>query len=343
MQRVRGALPLTVSLLLALGAVTLFGFSANLNPIDAILGRPPMVTIPDVIGDAQPRAVADLERVGLVPEVSTAYSLTAPRGSVISTDPDAGKRIRRGETVAVVVSKGANRVVMPDAVGQMIEQVRVAFDDADVPITIDPVHDDRIPEGTVLDQSPGAGTVVTGSDEVRFSVSAGPRERTVPPVGGLSPDSAGFALGQAGLNVASVIQRDDPSAAIGVTIGTEPGAGTVLAYGTPVNVVVSAGAAPVPVPDVVNTQRTAATEQLRAAGFVVAVGSRLLGAGEQGAGTVFEQQPAAGTPWRPGQPVTIVVGRTLPTPPPPPTTVAPTTTVVPGTETTTTVAGGAGD
>lgn len=339
MVRVRGLVPLVVSLLLALGAVTLFGFSPTLNPIDAVLGRPPMVTVPDVIGDAQPRAVADLDRVGLVAEVTTAYNLVAPRGSVISTDPAAGERIRQGESVGVVVSKGANRVVMPDAIGKMINEVRVPFDEADVPIEIQTVHNDRIPEGTVIEQSPNAGTTVTGSDKVRFSVSAGPADRRIPPVGGLSPDAAGFALGDAGIAVGEVLRRDDPAAPAGVTIGTEPGDGTVVPYGTAVKVVVSNGPAPVAVPDVVTAQRAAAAETLRAAGFVVAVTSRLLGEGEKGMGTVFEQYPVAGTPWRPGDPVTIVVGRELPTPPPPPppTTAAPTTTTttVPGGTTTT--------
>lgn len=341
MIRARGIVPLVVSLLLALGAVTLFGFSPTLHPIDAILGRPPMVTVPAVSGEAQPRAIADLERVGLVAELGAAYSLVAPRGSVISTDPPAGSRLRQGEVVLVVVSKGANRVVMPDALGQMIDAVRVPFDEADVPISIDPVHDDRVPEGTVIDQSPNAGTTVTGSDEVRFVVSAGPQDRAVPSVGGLSPEAAGFALGDAGLGVASVSERDDASAPAGVTIGTEPGAGTVLPYGTPVKVVVSSGAAPSTVPDVVNSQQTAAMEKLRAAGFVVAVGSRLLGSDQRGVGTVFEQYPPAGTAWRPSQPVTIVVGRELPTPPPPPTTAPPATTTssVPGSVTTTTEAG----
>ena len=72
---------------------------------------------------------------------------------------------------------------------------------------------------------------------------------------------------------------------------------------------------------------------LEQAGFVVALATRLVTAGGDGMGAVFDQYPAAGTAYRPGQVVTIVVGRDLPPPPPPrvttTTTTSTTTTTVP--------------
>ena len=90
MARVRGAVPLVVALVLALLAIGLLGFSSTLNPVDALLGRGAIVSVPDVVAAPRPRAEADLREVRLEPEVTEAFSLTAPRGTVIS------QRARRG-------------------------------------------------------------------------------------------------------------------------------------------------------------------------------------------------------------------------------------------------------
>jgi beta-lactam-binding protein with PASTA domain len=88
---------------------------------------------------------------------------------------------------------------------------------------------------------------------------------------------------------------------------------------------VSLGPAPVPVPAVTETSEQTARNALQRDGFVVALAARLVGPDGDGLGAVFEQYPEPGTPLRPGQTVTIVVGREPPPPPPPLTTTTTTT------------------
>lgn len=325
---------MAVVLVLSLGAVALLGFSDTLNPIDALLGRGAIVAVPDVVDSARPRAVADLEDAGLGAVVTEKFSLEAPKGVVVSQEPAAGDRVRTGTDVRIVVSKGANRVEMPDAVGKPLAEIRKPFDDAEIPLDIERVPSERVAEGIVMEQSPGPGTRVTGVDAVSFVVSDGAADRPVPEVVGRTLDAAAFELGRSGLTVGEIHQRDDPTVPAGAVVSVSPSAGTVVPIDTAVEVVVSNGPAQVAVPDVVNDTEQAARAALEQLGFVVRLAGRLLADGEAGAGAVFEQYPPAASMLRPGQEVTIVVGQELaPTPPPPTTT---TTTTPPDTSSTTT-------
>lgn len=340
MARVRGVVPFSVALVVALLAIGLLGFSSTLNPVDALLGRGAIVTVPDVVGAPQPRAVIEIEDVGLEARVTTAFSLTAPRGTVLGQSPRAGERLRQGEPVELVVSKGANRIEMPDAVGEPIDRALVPFEDADIEVQVDRVTSETVEEGVVVDQRPAPGVMVTGADPVLLVVSDGPAEREVPDVIGRSSDAAAFEMGRAGLDVGEFTLAIDPAVPLGAVISTDPPAGTVVARGTPVAMVVSVGAAPVPVPDVVNDTEDAAVGALEAAGFQVALATRLVGVGGDGLGAVFEQYPEAGTEYRPGETVTIVVGRDQPPQLPPRTTTTTTTTAPDRSTTTTTRRGG---
>lgn len=333
--RVRGAVPVAVVLFLSLGVVALLGFSDTLNPIDALLGRPAVVTVPNVVDSAKPRAVAELEDVGLVAEEAEAFSLEAPRGVVVSQSPPGGDRLRAGSAVRIVVSKGANRVEMPDAIGKPLAEVRGPFDEADIPLEVERVPSERVAKGIVMEQSPGPGIRVTGVDAVSFVVSDGPADRPVPEVVGRTLDAAAFELGRSGLALGEVRGVDDPGTPQGAVISVSPKAGTVVAMDSVVDVVVSNGPAPVAVPDLIDSTESAARSSLEQLGFVVRLAGRLLADGEGGVGAVFDQFPPTGTMLRPGQDVTIVIGRELaPTPPPPTTTTSSTTsttsTSVPG-------------
>ena len=333
MARVRGAAAVAVALTVALGSVALLGFSNTLNPIDALLGRGAIVSVPDLAEAPRPRAEAVLIEVGLVPEVTEEFSLSAPRGTVIDQDPGAGSRVREGTTVRIVVSKGANRVTMPDAVGRPLDEVAEPFEVADIPIDVELVASERVAEGIVMEQSPGPGIQVTGLDDVSFVVSSGAADRPVPEVLGRSLDGASFELGRSALTLGEVSLADDPEVPQGAVVAADPAPGEVVPIDTPVDLVISAGPALVTVPNLVNQTEQAARATLEGAGFVVALASRLVGPDGDGLDAVSAQYPEPDVPYRPGQTVTIVVGRELPPPPPPRST---TTTAPRSTSTTTT-------
>ncbi|WP_163507057.1 Stk1 family PASTA domain-containing Ser/Thr kinase [Fodinicola acaciae] len=62
--------------------------------------------VPSVVGKAQDTALQAIRNATLVPVTSMAWSDKVAAGRVISTDPKAGTKLRRGTDVKVVISKG---------------------------------------------------------------------------------------------------------------------------------------------------------------------------------------------------------------------------------------------
>lgn len=65
-----------------------------------------LVEVPDVVGQSQASGTTELEGVGFVVAVATAYSSTVPAGDIISQSPSAGTEYPEGGTVTITVSLG---------------------------------------------------------------------------------------------------------------------------------------------------------------------------------------------------------------------------------------------
>lgn len=299
----RGAGALVAALVLA-GLITgLLGFSATLNPIDALLGRGAIVSVPNLAGRPRPGAVADLRAAGLVADVRSSYSLVGRRGTVIGQKPAAGSRVREGTKVEVMVSRGVNRVAMPDAVGKPLKIERPGLDEAGVKVRVERRNSEDAEKGIVISQEPGPGVLVTGSDTASFVVSDGPATRPVPDVAGLTMTGAAFLLGKSGLAIGTVTPTDDANAVVGSVLRTDPPAGTVVSRDSVVNIAQAAGPPAVAVPALVGQTADAASGALTAIGLV----PNVILAGP-GTGPVTAQDPVAATVLRPGSVVTLSVG-----------------------------------
>lgn len=128
-------------------------------------------------------------------------------------------------------------------------------------------HQDGTEPGQVLDQSPGAGADRKANKPVELIVSLGPPPVAVPELGGRTEQEARALLEGAGLVVGD--RKTEHSAhPKGIVINWEPNSGEAP-KGTGVNIVVSDGPPPVPVPDVTNQPVADAVAKLRAAEFEV--------------------------------------------------------------------------
>jgi len=320
--RVRGAAPVAVALAAAFGVVLFLGFAPTLNPLDLVLGRGRSVVVGDLVGLPLPGVRAELADAGLAVETSSAFSLSVPRGSVLSQEPLPGTRVDPGGTVTLTVSRGAVRVVLDDLVGDPLSEARRGLDEAGVAVEVEERPDEEVPAGVVLAQDPGPGLEVRGDGTVRLVVSSGPSPRPVPDVEGRSVAVASFTLGAFGLEVTEVEGTLATELPPGAVVRTDPPAGSTVARGTPVRVVVSGDAPPAPVPGVLGQAAGPAADQIRSSGFqanvVTATPDELalvgLAAARDGrpppslqAGQVLTQSPEGGTPARPASVVTLVV------------------------------------
>ena len=128
----------------------------------------------------------------------------------------------------------------------------------------------------------------------------------VPDVVNMVQATAESTITAADLTVGSVTTACDDTIAAGNVISSDPAAGTSLAPGTAVDLVVSTGPCPVDVPDVVNMTQTAAESAIVSAGLVVGTETTACD-NTIAAGNVISSDPTAGTSVPPGTAVDLVV------------------------------------
>ncbi len=159
---------------------------------------PVMITVPPVTGLTEAAAQAELRRAGLTPgPVTTVASSTVPVGVVISTNPVAGTSWPQPKPVSISVSAGPP---LPSFVGQQFTTAQAMAQSGGYLLQQQSVASDQ-PPGTIVSQSPAAGTPISKGEVVTVQVSSGPPEVSIPDVTGLSVQQATAELQQAGFAV----------------------------------------------------------------------------------------------------------------------------------------------
>jgi serine/threonine-protein kinase len=133
------------------------------------------------VGLDEAEATKRLENVGFKVNAMEEFSKTVPRGAVIGTSPAAGTQLSTVQPVTLLVSRGANTVVVPNVVGLSDQAALAALSNAGLSGT-EVQKDSTEPAGKVLSQSPGAGKRVGRGSGVTIFASTG--AITVPDVTG---------------------------------------------------------------------------------------------------------------------------------------------------------------
>lgn len=162
-------------------------------------------------------------------------------------------------------------------------------------------------QGTVIWQDPPAGVIAPQDLKVTLVVSAGPPKIPVPDVSGLETALAQRLVAAAGLKVTQV-ESVQAAAPQGLAMLTRPPAGTALAPGAGLALVVSRGAPTISVPDLLGMSIADARSRLELDGLQLGTPTRRRTA-DANPGTVVAQRPAAGTLASPRTVVDIVVAR----------------------------------
>ncbi len=167
-----------------------------------------------------------------------------------------------------------------------------------------------VAKGLVISENPPTGTPLPLKTNVTIYVSSGPAAVSVPDLTNQSLADAKAELLRNKLTLGTITPKDAPLAA-NTVLSQSPKAGTTIASGTPVNVVVASGNSTVP--DVRNLPLDEAEAALTTAGFnfqqVEQASSTLA------PGTVINQTPGHDTTAKTGTVVKLIVAVA---PPPPP-------------------------
>lgn len=271
------------------------------------------IVVPNVVGLDRPQAEAAIVAASLKPELdSEEFSDTVPAGKVIRQNPDAGSKLKQDGVVRLVVSKGSNRVAVPDLLGQSASFADSKLKEVGLnPDRLPDEYSDTVPEGSVIRQDPAPAAQVQKGTSVKYVVSKGvqpPKEVTVPDVRNMNTSQATSRLSQNGLKLGSVTEQFSDSVPAGQIISQDPAANSRANEGSSVNVVVSKGAQPtqVSVPSVIGDTSGAAQAKISAKGLVASV-HEVPNPDITTHGKVFDQDPGGGTMVDEGTTVNIYV------------------------------------
>ncbi|MER6227167.1 Stk1 family PASTA domain-containing Ser/Thr kinase [Streptomyces sp. 900105755] len=291
----RGLLTLVVAVLIVLGA------GAGVWYINS--GQ--FTKVPPLLSKTEAQATARLKEAGLdVGSVEHAYSDTVKRGTVISTDPAAGKRIRSNDSVRLTISDGPETVKVPDVQGRTLARARLLLTAGGLePGMVTREFSEDVPKGSVISSDPGAGAQRHAGTAIALVVSKG-APVDVPDVTGDGLDDARQELQEAGLKVTVSATEVNSEYDQGQVARQTPAGDAQAAEGDTVTLTLSKGPELVEVPNVVGATVDDATKLLEQSGFQVKEDRGLLGLFGD---TVKKQSVDAGEQAPKGSTITITI------------------------------------
>lgn len=262
------------------------------------------IVVPNVVGVPEDEAETILDDAGLDSKViAREFHDSVPNGSVISQIPLDGEKADEGSTVDLVVSKGPERIEVPDVVGKNQDEAKTLIEAAALKLgSVRSEVSKTVEPGIVISQNPAGGEDVERGSSVNLVVSSGKQTVKVPDVRGFTEERAREIL--LGRNLDPVVKETcNTSEKPGTVIEQSPAPGTEVTEDSDVTITVNRA---VTVPDVEGKKEDEAKSQLESAGFTVNVVKRPA-LPQENKGEVVDQDPEGGTVACKGSKVTITV------------------------------------
>jgi|GEM_PF-2440322 len=214
------------------------------------------------------------------------------------------------ENAIMVIPDSVGRAPMasvPGVVGKTLTEAIKAIRAAKLEVgTLTDNNDATIPAGHVIGHNPVAGSSAAPGSAVDLVVSLGPPApmASVPGVVGKTLTEAIKAIRAAKLEVGTLTDNKDATIPAGHVISHNLVAGSSVAPGSAVDLVISSG--PRSAPDVTKMTEADATKTITGAGLKVGAPTRAHSA-EVAAGSVISQDPPSGPPVDEGSAVDLVI------------------------------------
>jgi eukaryotic-like serine/threonine-protein kinase len=230
--------------------------------------------------------------VGDIPEITVSHDAagTTETVKVLSTktiprvERTARRRWRKtaGAVVLIAATLAAawgawtylipHRATVPPLVGVNVELAKNQLEHLGlVPNIAHGLYSMQVPAGSVLKVTPIPGTTLKRGQVVTLVPSLGPPPVDIPPIKGMTQDAATKALQDAGFAVGTnPTQQFDKKVPLGDVVSWSP-PGSTAPQGSTIDLVISSGPPPTPLPDVTGKTQNDAEKILKKAGFVVTV------------------------------------------------------------------------
>lgn len=164
----------------------------------------PPVVVPDLVGRSYGEAEQIAQTQGLsLSVVDRRYDDHVPAEAVVAQIVAAGEKVRRGDTIGVILSRGSEKIALPNVVNLPIAQAETQLTTAGFVVEKHSVASAQVAEGRVVSQEPPAETPMVKGSTVRLAVSMG-NKVVVPSLVGRQWEEAQRAISEAGLSTTYV-------------------------------------------------------------------------------------------------------------------------------------------
>ncbi|MGM0443259.1 MAG: PASTA domain-containing protein [Fibrobacterota bacterium] len=202
-----------------------------------------MVAVPPLEGESFAHAQQKCFNVGLRLNISEAvYSDSLADSLVMRQKPAAGKKVKKGRVLSVVLSKGSEIATIPNVdslePGPAKSELRRAGFES---IQTEEVHTSKADRGFVVSVEPKAGSQASRETRVVLSVSKGKRPQKVamPNVIGEPLSAASRQIRRKGLKVGTVSNRVVSGQRAGVVLKQSYRPGEIVPFNRRVDLVVT--------------------------------------------------------------------------------------------------------
>ncbi|CAN2235703.1 SPS1 Serine/threonine protein kinase [actinobacterium SCGC AAA044-D11] len=261
------------------------------------------IVVPSLAGMSQTQAANAVAELGLkVDVIQEVFSEDVPKGKVLTSDPAGGGRVDVAGTVHLIISKGKDRIEVPDLAGLTVEAAAALLKSKNLKIgRVSEVFSDELEAGLLIDGNPSSGSPVRKDSTIDLIVSKGLEQVELSNFQGKTSDQAQSELTAAGLIVSSKYEYSD-SIPIGTVISQTPSDVSTVGKGEKIELVISKGPSKIFIPNVYSLSKLAATKILEDLGFKVEF--KYIAKKK----SVTNVSPKTGTAVTPGSTVTITLG-----------------------------------
>lgn len=206
--------------------------------------KPVPVVIESLVGLSLTQATNITQKNLLTLIEKEIYDDTVPKGFIISEDWYGVEELVQGNSIEVVVSLGTDKISMKDFSGMKLADAYNIIKDLKFQPS-EPVYDfyDE-PYGTIVKQSPEAGSMVKEDSKIIFYASLGPKEKkeSVPNLKGMSESDAIAEIKSVGLTLSGIDRSTSDTVAKGRVINQTLEAGRIITEtNNTIRIVVSEG------------------------------------------------------------------------------------------------------
>ena len=201
------------------------------------------VPVPSVTGKHIVEALEVMGQSDLSLEIkSQEYDRVLRKHHVVRQDPPAGRQVKRGRRVAIILSKGPRDERVPELRGESWSRAVNILKTMGFQVgRVSWVESEFHRENAIIAQVPSPGEVVERGKGVALLVSKGASEASflMPDFVGEDVRSAMQSIRSAALRVGSLIREEYPGVKVGVVLRHEPRAGYRVRKGDSVRLVVA--------------------------------------------------------------------------------------------------------